>query len=261
MAFTQWNPNHIIKFNSAVSYDFLEYYQNILDKQIKMNEERIPHQTFAGSSFRCDRRSWFRIRGVAPDVVDVPDRSLEFAAQIGTDCHRVIQSNLSRALKENWIDVDTYIKSINFPYEYEITPDASGFESQVTIVDPPVRFSCDGLIRWNDTYYLLEIKTSEFSAWHDMTSPKAEHIDQVKCYATLLQLHKVLFLYQDRQYGDLKCYEVSVTDADMDVVNRRIAYVLDMVRKNIAPDPLPKGDKWCTKHMCPYFNKCSEYGR
>lgn len=261
MAFKHWEPDHLVRFNSSVSSDFLDLYASILDKQIQEHNSRPSHQTFSGSSFRCDRLSWFRLRGTQPDTIKNPDKQLNFTAQIGTACHRIIQSNLKSALGDDWIDVGEYINSIEFPYEYEINTDESGFESQITIVDPPVRFSCDGVIRWRDKLYLLEIKTSEFSSWSDMTDPKAEHVDQVKCYATLLHLHDVIFLYQDRQYGDFKCYEVHVTDDDMTQIKDRMKYVLDMVRKNLAPDPLPKGDKWCSESMCPYHKKCKEYGR
>lgn len=261
MAFKSWNPTHLAKFNSAASSDFLDMYENILDNKIREAAERGSHQTFSGSSFRCDRLSWFRLRGTQPDKVKEPDRGLEFTAQIGTACHRVIQSNLSEALGDDWIDVSTYLQSIDFPYEYEVKADDSGFETQITLVDPPFRFSCDGVIRWKDKYYLLEIKTSEFMSWDEMTDPKVEHIDQVKCYATLLNLHDVIFLYQDRQYGEFKCYEYHVTDSTMQDIKQRINYVMDMVKKNLAPEPLPKGDKWCTRSMCPYFDKCAEYGR
>lgn len=261
MAFRAWEPSHLSKFNSATSADFLEFYEAIIDGNIIAHGDKVSHKTFSGSSFRCNRLSWFRLRGTEPDRIKTPDRVMDFSAQIGTACHRVIQSNLSKALKDDWIDVKSYIQSIDFPYEYEVTTDESGFESQITIVDPPFRFSCDGVIRLKGNLYLLEIKTSEYNSWNDMTDPKQEHIDQVKCYATLLNLHDVIFLYQDRQYGEFKCYEYHVSDAAMDEIRYRIQYVVDMAKKNLAPDPLPKGDKWCSRSICPYFDKCAEYGR
>lgn len=262
MAFKSWNPAHIARFNSAVSSDFLDFYEKYVDNKLKDDAAKPSSKTFAASSFRCNRKSWFRIRGVQPDVQRVPDKGLQFTADIGTACHRIIQENLVNALGDDWISVSEHLSSLNVHYTYHIDADESGFESQVEITDPyPIRFACDGIIRQNGKKYLLEIKTSEFSSWNDMTDPKQEHIDQIKCYATLLQLDDVLFLYQDRQYGDLKCYEVHVTDSDKQDILDRFEYVMDCVKKHLAPDPLPKGDKWCTSAMCPYFNKCGEYGR
>lgn len=259
--FKTWNMQHLAKFNSAVSADFLDDYLDYVDSSIKSNSERLPHQTFSGSSFRCDRRSWFRLKGTQPDNVDIPDRRLNFTAEIGTACHRIIQTNLKSLLGDDWLDVNDYLTSIEFPYEYDITHDADGLESQIHIVDPPIRFACDGLIRYHDKIYLLEIKTSEYASWNELTDPKPQHIDQIKFYASLLYIHDVLFLYQDRQYGDFKCFEVHVSDSDIQTVFDRIKHVTEMVSKHLAPDPLPKGSSWCTPSMCPYYHKCAEYGR
>ncbi len=261
MAFRSWEAQHLARFNSATSSEFLDFYEEYIDNKIREAAARPSHSTFAASSFRCNRRSWFRLRGVEPDNVKVVDRTLNFTAEIGTACHRIIQSNLKDALKDDWISVEDHLKSIDFPYQYSLKVDDSGFEHQIEIVSPPIRFACDGIIRWRGKKYLLEIKTSEFSSWNSMTDPKEEHVDQIKCYATLLQLSGVLFLYQDRQYGEFKCYEVKITDIERQEVLNRFEYVMDMVKKNLAPEPLPRGDKWCTSAMCPYYKKCSEYGR
>lgn len=261
MAFRSWDAQHLARFNSSTASDFLDMYENYVDEKILEKAAQPSHKTFAASSFRCDRRSWFRLRGVQPDVPSVADRQLNFTAEIGTACHRIIQNNLKEALKDNWIDVQEYINSIDFPYEYELNQDDDGLESQLEIKDPPIRFACDGILRINEVNYLLEIKTSEYSSWQDLTDPKAEHVDQIKCYATLLKLNHVLFLYQDRQYGDLKCYEVTVSDFEQEQIIKRFQYVVDMVNKNLAPGGLPKGDKWCSPSMCAYYKKCQEYGR
>lgn len=261
MAFRSLGAQHLARFNSSVSSDFLDFYEGIVDSKIREAAESPSHPTFAASSFRCNRRSWFRIRGVQPDSVKSVDRVLNFSAEIGTACHRIIQKNLKEALKDDWISVEDHLRSIEFPYKYTLTVDESGLESQIEIESPPIRFACDGIVMWKGKKYLLEIKTSEFSSWKDMTDPKDEHIDQVKCYATLLQLDGVIFLYQDRQYGEFKCYEVKITGIERQDVLSRFEYVLDMVEKNLAPDPLPPGDKWCTPSMCPYYKKCAEYGR
>ena len=261
MAFKSWNADHLAKFNSAVSSEFLTDYEEFVKVSLRNKLSKPSHQTFAGSAFRCDRKSWFRLRGVQPDVADEPDLTSNFTADIGTACHRIIQTNLKVLLQDDWISVDSYLKELNPSYTYSINSDADDIECQVEIVDPPIMFACDGLIRRNNKLYLLEIKTSEFSSWNDLTDPKPQHIDQVKCYATLLNLHDVLFLYQDRQYGGLKCYELHITDDDMTKIWARFNYVMDMVKKNLAPDPLPKTDPWCTIAMCPYYNKCAEYGR
>lgn len=262
MSFKTWNPEHLARFNSSTSSDFLDTYESYVDMQIKQHAEEPAHRTFSGSSFRCDRRSWFRLRGTEPDTIVVPDKTLNFSAEIGTACHRLIQSNLINILGDDWLSVQDYMDSHNLPYEYTVEHDDGDLESQVHVFNPPIRFAVDGLLRWKNKIYLLEIKTSEFNSWNELTAPKPQHIDQVQCYASLLDIHDVLFLYQDRQYGSFKCFEVKVTDYEMQKIKNRFAYVMEMVEKNLSPDPLPKNDPWCTSSsMCPYYHKCQEYGR
>lgn len=257
MAFRSANFAHLAKFNSAVSSDFLDLYNEAIDSKIIAQNAEPKHRTFAPSAFRCPRISWFRLRGVQPDKPNKPDRILQFTADIGTACHELIQSTLSERLGDDWLDVGEYLAQANLGYQYEVSKD--GFETHVEIFDPPVRFACDGLVRWKGEYYLLEIKTSEYSSWDELTSAKPQHVDQIKFYATLLNIDKVLVMYQDRQYGEIKCYEMKITLQDMKGIRDKIKYVQDMVESNLAPEKLPKDDPWCTAAHCPYYQKCKEW--
>lgn len=262
MSFRSWDNKHLAKFNSAISSEFLDFYETFVDSKLREEAAKPSSRTFAASSFRCNRRSWFRIRGTTPDVAKVQDPVLKFSADIGTACHRIIQTNLRESLKADWIDVSEYLKSILVDYEYEVMQDAESGEWQVEVIRPyPIRFACDGIIKWNGVLYLLEIKTSDFESWKELTDPKDQHIDQAKCYSSLLKIHNVLFLYQDRQFGGLKCYEIKFSDADSREVFERFEYVMKMVDMNLAPEALPKGDVWCSPNRCPYYKKCGEYGR
>lgn len=252
---------HLAKFNSAVSSEFLDKYEAFVNDKLLAKASQPPHQTFAPSSFRCNRRSWFRLRGVEPDVPKKADWTLNFSAEVGTSCHETIQTNLRELLKDDWIDVAEFLETHPHRYECTVDRDERALETRVIIDRPPIRFACDGIVRLNDQHYLLEIKTSEFSSWDNLTDPKPEHVDQIKCYASLLNLDKALALYQDRQYGGLKCFEIDISNSEKEAVFERFEYVMDMVDKQLAPEGLPSGDKWCSPNSCPYYEKCKEYGR
>lgn len=260
MAFRGVDFARLVKFNSANSSDFLDMYNKHVQKAIIEKNTRMSHKAFAPSGFRCPRKQWFRLRGVQPDSVKGVDTVLNFTAEMGTACHRILQSNIQAMLGESWIDVEDYLTKNPIPYEYVLTPSEDSLETFVEIVDPPFRFACDGIIRWKDKYYILEIKTAEHGTFDDLTDPKSEHIDQVKSYASLLGIHDVLFLYQDRQYGDLKCYEMHVSAEDVKHVLDTVNIVMEAVRTNLAPSRLPKGDAWCSRARCPYFNSCKQWG-
>lgn len=261
MAFKNVEFEHLVKFNSSRTAEFLDSYDKYMNDKLIEKSKELSHKTFAPSSFRCLRRQWFRLRGVEPDCVSVPDRVLDFSAEIGTACHRMLQKNFKDMLGDSWLDVGGFVDSTyssdNISYVYS---EDTG-ETLVQIVDPPVRFACDGLIRLGDKVYLLEIKSSEYASWNDLTQPKPVHIDQIRCYCALLDIHDVIFVYIDRQYGGLKCFEYNVSYSELKDVLDKMNHVIDCVKSFIAPDPLPQGDPWCTPSMCPYYKKCGEYGR
>lgn len=245
------------KFNSATSCYFLDDYNAYISQKILDEETQQPSMTFAPSAVRCKRISWFRLRGVTPEPEVSVDKTLNFIAQVGTACHRTMQENLMQMLGEDWLDVETYLASQDLPYDYICTKNET--ETLVEVKDPPIKFAPDGIIRYKDKIYLLEIKTSEFSSFEKLSEPKPQHIDQIKCYGTVLHLSDAIVIYQDRQYGGIKCYEFHITPTDMQNVWRMFTEVQDYVQKNIAPPKLPKGDKWCTPAHCRYYKKCQEW--
>lgn len=250
-----------LEFNSTASFKFKEVYDKIVYDKYKKQIESKPSTTFAPSSFRCDRLSFFRIRGVDPDPVSEINKSLEFSAMLGTACHEEIQTNLKNALGENWVDVPTFLTVVHKlsrePYDYTIRKQGE-LETQIEFFNPPVKFSCDGILKLEGEFYLLEIKTSEYQSFKSLKAPKPQHIDQIKCYCSLLELNKALVLYQDRLYGDIKCYEITVQDYEMQEIYDRMNKVLEYVDKNIAPPRLPNGDYWCT--YCKYRQRCKQWG-
>lgn len=258
MAFRGANLSRLVKFNSATSSDFINSYEKFWEDKIASQNNQPKHKTFAPSSFRCPRVSWFRLRGVQPDEIKNPDMTLDFTAIVGTAVHENIQENLEVMLGHHWIDVGEHLEELSPHWKYEI--EKKGHETLIEIECPPVRFACDGIIRLDGKKYLLEIKTSEYSSFDELTNPKERHMDQVKFYCTMLGLDGALVLYVDRQYGGLKCYEVSVTSSDRNYIWDKINYILECVDTMIAPERLPKDDVNCNPNMCPYYKRCKEWG-
>ena len=254
MAFHTVNPD----FNSSSSANLLKLYETFLDEEISESSMHPKNRSFAPSQFRCARASWFRLRGTNPSVITRPDRKLKFDSEIGTACHEMIQKRLSSKLGDNWVDVEAYVKEQGIECKIE----RAGYEVQIEITHPyPIRFACDGIVIINGQIFLLEIKTCDHSSFVDLVNPKDIHIDQVKFYCKLLKLFKVLFLYVDRQYGDMKCFEYTVSESAKIEIEEKLKYITDMVAANIAPEGLPKGDNACTSNMCPYYKVCQEWGR
>lgn len=254
--FRSANLGALVKFNSAASSELISLYENHISNKISEGRTEPSERYLAPSGLRCDRKGWFRLRGTVPDKIVDPDTTLDFLADMGTACHRVIQSNLKEILKDDWIEVDDYLREFNPTRQF--TSERSGMETLIRTENPPVKFACDGIIRLKGKYYLLEIKTADHSSFRDLTDPKDEHMDQIKAYASLLNISNVLVLYQDRQYGDIKCYERFIDIPEMEEVLSHMKYIQDMAKNNLAPDRLSHNDYMCSN--CEYAKKCREWG-
>ena len=258
MGFRTTDFSALAKFNSAVSSELLTKYEDFLQQQVLEKLKKESSRTFAPSSFRCPRKSWFRLRGVEKDTLAHVDLTLEYTAEVGTARHVTIQSNLQAMLKDDWIDVQTYL--LEHPIAYKYTCEQSGYETKITILNPPVSFACDGIIRLNGEYYLLEIKTCEKSAFDRLSGPKDVHLDQIKCYSTLLGISKVIFIYEERQFGEHKVFEASVADFEKTAILDSMQEIMLAVETHLAPAKVSGAwsDYMCKN--CEYSKKCREWG-
>ena len=257
MGFRSANLSHLVRFNSAASSKFLDNVESYIDMDLFNENTEVAHKTFAPSCIRCKRRSWFRLRGVVPDRLKKVDRAFNFTAVLGTACHEYIQKTLSTHLNTHWLDVEFYLNYLNLGYEFTCTK--NGYETLVEIKKPyPIRFAVDGLINIDGKIYLLEIKSSEYSSFQNLTDIKPQHIDQIETYCTVLHLHNALVLYIDRQYGEMRCFEKTVTDHRQSIVISNMEEVIKCAESNIAPDKLSPGDMLCID--CPYQKKCKDWG-
>ena len=258
MAFQTMKFGNIAKFNSAISSDFIENYEGFLKEKIEDGYVRPSSKTFAPSSMRCKRLSWFRLRGVQPDKPSRIDYESDFQATVGTLLHRNVQRNLAELYDCDWVSVSDYIRNSNLKLNFKCKLDVGSGETLVECLNLPIRFACDGILRLEGEYYLFEFKTSEHDSFSQLDNPKEMHKDQIKCYCTLLELPNALVVYQDRLYGGLKAYTMKVPDYEMEDILDGMNYVMNCVETNIAPSKLPNGSLECT--YCKYVNKCKQWG-
>lgn len=244
-----------VYFNSAYSSKLLEIYRDQAIQDIQGECARAKSRTFAPSAMRCQRKQWFRLRGVETDQIETPDLGLNFRADVGTARHISIQTRLKEALGEDWIEVYDYLKEN--PSQYDIEVVSKGIESLVTVKSPPVKFAVDGIIRIDGKVFLLEIKTTEYAAFEQMEKQKSVHEDQVILYSLILGIREVLFLYEDRQNGGMKSFQYHVSEQDISVSKSKIRYIMDLAEQNIAPDRLPPSDYMCSN--CEYAKKCNQW--
>ncbi len=264
MAFRTITETYGEKFNSDISREFLTQYEDYIDAEMQLEQEHTKSRAFAPSSSECMRLQWFRLRGTLPDKLDKPDKTTNFMARLGTACHSMVQKDLMQMFKKKnslngrWVEVKEYLQKYEPLKGYEYNLIQSGYETRINIKYPPIHFACDGIIEFNEIPYLLEIKTSESKSFRTLAQVKDEHRTQISWYMTLLNLRNAVVLYLDRTFGKMKCYEISITDKQMEKVKSTIEIVIDYVNKNIAPPKVQPGSPICG--YCIYKNSCRQWG-
>lgn len=247
----------ISNYNSEQSRLLYNNYNDFIINEIKSKQVKSGSKNIAPSSVRCARKSWFRLRGSECTAANSVDTHLDFFAKVGSACHLMLQKRFVDMFGDSWLDVSEYLSTIYDTSQYACVK--YDYETNVQLLHIPIKFSVDGLIRINDTVYILEIKSIAYNSFVDLSDIKSEHKDQAICYATYLKVHNVLFVYIDRTYGDIKCYEFNVTDDMMDKMHSQVQSIIDAVDTNIPPSKLPSGDSWCNPNRCEYYKVCKEY--
>ena len=220
-----------------------------------MKNARKPSATYSPSGMGCLRAMYYKRLGV-----DVPEGNAGYSmigiCESGTDRHERIQNAISQ-MKDNgfdceYIDVAEYVKSRGLDY-LEIV-EKCGNETKLFDKVRHVSFLCDGIIKYQGKYYIVEFKTEASFKWKDRKGVDPKHYNQATTYSLELQLDKVLFVYINRDIVDYKAYMFTVTDEDRE----RIVELLDVcetfvMHREVPPKPdLP--DKICA--FCAYQEYC-----
>ncbi len=230
-----------------------------LKRSIEMTEnktKRKPSKLYKPSSMNCIRQMYYVRTGKKVD--DAGSSYVSWGiCNAGTDAHERIQKAVAD-MKNNgidceYIDVAEFVKSRKLNHLKIIRQE--GMETHLHHKVLNLSFLCDGIIRYNNHYYILEIKTESGSKWYSREDVDPSHYQQATAYSTAFGIDEVLFLYVNRDIFDFKAYLFKVTD---DMKHGFVALIEECesyVKKLIAP-PKPKDVARKTCEYCNYREYC-----
>ena len=221
-----------------------------------MKNARKPSATYSPSGMGCIRAMYYKRAGV-----DVPEGTAGYSmigiCEAGTDRHERIQNAISQ-MKDNgfdceYIDVEAYVKSRNLDH-LEIV-DKCGNETKLYDTVRNVSFLCDGIIKYQGKYYIVEFKTESAFKWQNRKAVDPKHYNQAITYSLELRLDSVIFVYINRDIVDYKAYLFSVSESDRE----RIKALIDtcenyVIKKELPPLPDDASDRKCA--YCSYQELC-----
>ena len=177
----------------------------------------------------------------------------------GTDIHVRVQTAVEQMKQNNmdceYIDVAEFVKQRNITYLDIVSK--NGMETKLYHKTLNMSFMCDGIIKYNNHYYILEIKTESSFKFMNRKEVDPSHYNQGTAYSVAFGLNEVIFLYINRDIFDMKAYMFNVTD---DMKSDLIGYIDECdsyVKRMIAP-PKPENVTKKACSYCSYKSQCKK---
>ena len=239
--------------------DFL----NDLKRRIEMTADKntgLPSKTYKPSGMNCIRESYYQLVGTQPDTSN-SSYSLVGICNSGTDIHVRIQTAIDE-MKENGMDceyvpVDEFIKSRNIK-DIEIVG-ISGMETKLYHKKFNMSFMCDGIIKYKNHYYILELKTESSYKFMNRKDVDPSHYNQATAYSLAFGIDQVLFVYISRDILDMKAFMFDVSGEMKEGLVGYIEECDGYVSRMIAP-PKPENVSKKACSYCMYKSQCQKDG-
>lgn len=242
-----------------VNESFLHDLQRSIEFDDRKNT-RQPSRTYKPSSMHCIRNMYYQVIGAS---IDDEPASYNFIGicNSGTDTHVRIQKAISgmilNGINCSYVDVAEYVKQRDIQ---DLKVSASkGMETKLYHEKLNMSFMCDGIVKYKDHYYILEIKTESSNKFWMRKDVDANHHNQATAYSIALGIDEVLFLYINRDTLDMKCFLFNVTGSMKEHLVGKIEECDQYVRRMIAP-PKPAELTKTTCSYCPYKTQCRKDG-
>lgn len=234
-----------------------------LKRSIEIDAEkdsRKPSPTYKPSGMKCIRQSYYQITEAEPDEPRASYIGVGICNS-GTDIHERIQKAVA-GMKENGFDCE-YIDVAEFVKQRDLgdieVKSQQGMETKLYHKLWNISFMCDGIIKYKNHYYILELKTETSNKWFSRGGVDPYHYNQAIAYSLALRLNEVVFVYISRDTLDMKAYMLNVTD-DMrkslcDYMSECNRFILE---EKCPPKPKDVERKVC--EYCGYRTQCMKDG-
>lgn len=232
---------------------------NDLKRSIELSDakgKRKPSKYYKPSSMNCIRSMFYTRVGKKPDE-NGSSYVMWGICNSGTDTHERVQNAVAE-MKANGIDCE-YVDVAEFVKQRKLThlqvTGKSGVETHLIHKTLNLSFLCDGIIRYKNHYYILEIKTENSTKWYGRAGVDESHYNQATAYSMSLGLDEVMFLYINRDLFDFKPFLFTVTDEMKQELVGLIEECDGYVQRLIAP-PKPADVAKKTCEYCNYKSYC-----
>ena len=235
---------------------------NDLKRSIEIHADsdgRKPSKTYKPSSMNCIRASYYQLMGVDGDESSSSYIGIGIVNS-GSDIHIRIQTAVSQMIEVGmdceYVNVAEFVRSRGLDYLDIVYQ--QGMETKLYHKDLNISFFCDGIIKYKNHYYILELKTETSGKFFSRKGVDEKHYNQATAYSIVLGLPEVIFVYISRDTLDMKSFLFVPTD---EMKQNLIGYIEECdgyVKRMITP-PKPEVDKRVCQY-CGYRTQCRKDG-
>lgn len=237
---------------------------NDLRRSIELQDQknkRVPSKTYKPSGMNCIRQSYYVITGAEADKGESKN-SLVGICESGTDRHERLQKAVaamsSNGIQCEYVNVAEFVRQRGLDKYLDIVSQ-QGMETKLYHKTLNMSFLCDGIILYKGHYYILEIKTEASFKFMDRKGVDPSHYHQAIAYSIAFGINDVIFLYENRDNCEKKCFLYSVTD---EMKQDLIGYIEEcdgyIKDKKVPPVPVDVAKKTCS--YCDYKGRCNKDG-
>ena len=234
-----------------------------LKRSIEMTNDRYvrePSKTYKPSSMNCIRNMFYQVTG-HPQDPQASNYTLVGICNSGTDIHERVQKYVAD-MRNNGIDCE-YINVADYVRQRELDyleiVEQKGMETKLYHKTLNMSFLCDGIIRYKNHYYILELKTENAYKWQSRKGVDPKHYAQGTAYSLVFKIDKVIFVYISRDILDMKAFMFEPTQEMKDELVGKIHECDNFVSEGKVP-PIPENVPKSACSYCAYRNSCREHG-
>lgn len=243
---------------------------NDLKRSIEISDEknrRPASQSYKPSSMNCLRQMYYIVTG-KPEEKELSNYCGIGICNSGTDIHQRIQQAVLDMQKNGinciYVNVADYVEARGCALDYlEIVERPNfkkgKFETKLFHKKLNMSFLCDGIIRYKDRYYILEIKSEGSNKFFNRNDVNPDHYNQGTAYSVALDIDNVIFVYINRDIFDMKSFMFTPTDEMKQNFVGRITECDNYVKNlKVPPKPIDVPRKTC--EYCHYKTECRKDG-
>lgn len=240
--------------NTPIEKSFLSDLKRSIELEAG-KERRKGSNYYKPSSMNCIRSMFYVRTNANADTSNMSYTGVGIC-NAGTDIHERIQGYVSHMIDNGmpceYVDVGSFIKSRGLK-NVEIVL-KTGYETKLFHKTLNMSFMLDGIIKYKDKYFVLEIKSETASKWIVRDSVDVAHYKQATAYSIATELDNVIFIYVNRDTLDMKAFLFTPADDMKEDFIGLIEECEEHVKKLLVPNK----SKDVTRKTCQYCNYASQ---